>query len=650
MLLIPLLLVPPLTVHGLFSDNMVIQRDEPITMWGTAAVGQRISVKLGPDTGNTLTVDDMTWSVTLKPIHDPGPYTLTVDGGQHIEFHNVAVGEVWVCAGQSNIEFTLAGVLNADAEIADATDPNIRLYKAPQRTVDVPLHDVDAKWETCTPRVARDFSAVGYFFGRGISRALHVPVGIIETAWGGTPAEAWTPRSALVGDPTLAHIMTDYEAHKHDSERAMEQYQRDLAAYNNQTTLNDSGNDGFDHGYADPAFDDSVWSDAPVPGEWGAALHLNFVGGAWYRKTLEIPASWSGKDLMVALGQIDDFDTVYFNGKQVGTTTQNDQWWARLRHYSIPSELVRPGKNLIAVRVWDRNGPGGFLGGEPIQISAPGAQPISLEGTWRFLIEKGSHFAAGFHQPPMPLGPGNPAVPASLWNGMVACLPPFGVRGVIWYQGESNADRAYQYRRLFPALIKGWRQQFGQGDIPFYFVQLANYLPRDPQPEESAWAELREAQAMSLSLPNTGMATAIDVGAANDIHPKNKQQVARRLVLLALNRTYGKPQEDSGPTFQRFTINGSSVRLTFDHTTGGLVVQGASLDGFAIAGADRKFHWAKATIDGASVIVSSPDVPTPVAVRYGWANNPTISLYNGAGLPAPPFRTDEWPGVTAGRL
>ena len=283
------------TLHGLFSDDMVIQRDKPITVWGYAAPGQAITVKFAGDTGHATAGEHGNWSATLKPVHNPGPYTLAVDGDHHIELHNVAVGEVWICSGQSNMGFTLAGAINADKEIADANYPDIRLYKVPSRTVDMPLRDASGRWATCTPSVARNFSAVGYFFARDVFQGLHVPIGMIETDWGGTPAESWTPRLALMADPKLAHLMIDYESHQHEAEAAMEKYQRDLADYNNQTTLNDSGNDGVKSGYADPAFDDSVWADAPVPGEWGAALHLNFVGGAWYRRTVDIPADWAAK-------------------------------------------------------------------------------------------------------------------------------------------------------------------------------------------------------------------------------------------------------------------------------------------------------------------------------------------------------------------
>ena len=311
---------------------------------------------------------------------------------------------------------------------------------------------------------------------------------------------------------------------------------------------------------------------------------------------------------------------------------------------------MKAGRNVIAVRVWNQAAQGGMMGGAPIQISNEAGATVSLQGTWHFAIEKGVQPDPAMKQPTMPMGPGNPWVPASLYNGMIACLPPFALRGAIWYQGESNADRAYQYRRLFPLMIRSWRAGFGQGDFPFYFVQLANWQARNAEPVESDWAELREAQDMTLKLPNTGMATAIDIGEASDIHPKNKQEVGRRLALIALNRLYDQKVEYAGPRFQRFTVLADGqVNVEFDHTTGGLVDKEGHLAGFALAGADRKFHWAVGRIEHGSVILSCPAVPKPVAVRYGWSMNPPLSLYNGAGLPATPFRTDDWPGVTAAK-
>ena len=636
------------TLHGLFTDNMVIQRDKPIHVWGTAAPGQPVTVSFAGEKATTATSDRGNWEVVLGPVH-AGTFRLNVDGSKHIELQNVAVGEVWICSGQSNMGFTLDGARNAAEEVASAHYPDIRLYHVPARTVDLPLKDVNAKWEVCTPDAAHGFSAVGYFFARNLYEGLRVPIGMIETDWGGTPAESWTPRSALLADPKLAHLVTNYDATLSGLEAANRKYRDDLAAYMAKSTLADSGNDGLAKGWADPGFDDTTWADQPVPGSWETALNLHFLGGAWYRRSVDVPSAWAGQDLKLQLGAIDDYDTSYFNGEQVGATggdTPNS--WTVQRAYTVPGRLVKAGRNVIAVRVWNQAGDGGMMGGAPIRLIGPDGASINLEGKWRFLIEKGNQIDPNLRQPQMPLGPGNPWVPCSLWNGMVSCLPPFSIRGAIWYQGESNADRAYQYRDLFTAMIQAWRDQFGQGDFPFEWVQLANFLARAPQPGDSDWAELREAQTMALKLPNTGMATAIDVGEADDIHPKNKQEVGRRLALIALNRTYGKRQEDSGPVFRRMAVDGGTVRLTFDHAEG-LTFHGGISDGFAVAGPDRKWHWASARIDRGVVLLTCADVPHPVAVRYGWATNPLVTLYNQAGLPAYPFRTDDWPGVTAGR-
>lgn len=642
---------PPTALHGLFTDNMVLQRDKKLPVWGTSAPGQHVTVSLAGQTASTIASGHGNWVVTFKPIHDPGPYTMTVDGDHRFAIHNVAVGEVWLCSGQSNMGFTTAGALNADQELQFANLPDIRLYQVPPRTVDLPLRDVTSSWKACSAATVRDFSAVAYFFGRDVYQAIHVPIGLIDADWGGTPAEAWTTRSALEADPQLKKLVDDYEAAKPTLEAAMREYQRALADYNAKTTIHDTGNDGLKDGWAEPSFDDSTWRDAPVPGEWNVVLKLNLLGAAWYRKEVDVPEAWAGKDLNLDLGAIDDFDVTYFDGQEVGRTgSETPNSYAVPRHYAVPGRLVKAGRNVIAIRVWNQAGEGGMMGGAPIRLSGPSGRPIPLEGAWRFSIEKGIQPDPNLHQPTMPLGPGNPWVPASLYNGMIACLPPFAIRGVIWYQGESNADRAYQYRRLFPLLIRSWRSEFDQGDFPFYFVQLANWQPRNTEPVDSTWAELREAQDMALRLPNTGMATAIDIGDAEDIHPKNKQEVGRRLSLIALNHLYGKPMEDSGPRLHRFSVlSTGEVRLDFDHTTGGLVDRDGHLAGFQLAGADRKFYWAVGRIAGKSVLLSSINVPNPVAVRYGWADNPPLSLYNGAGLPAVPFRTDDWPGRTAGK-
>lgn len=644
--------LPPTALHGLFTDNMVLQRDKTLPVWGTSAPGQHVTVSLAGQVESTVASSHGNWVVTFKPIRNPGPYTMAVDGDHHFELHNVAVGEVWVCSGQSNMGFSTSGALDAQHELEFADFPAIRLYHVPQRTVDLPLRDANARWEPCSGATVRNFSAVGYFFGRAVYQATHIPIGLIESDWGGTPAESWTTRSALEADPQLKKLVDNYEAAKPTLEAAMQQYQRELAQYNARQVVADTANDGLKNGWAEPTYDDATWCDLNVPGSWAEALKVSVVGSAWYRREVDVPASWDGHDLTLDLGAIDSADITYVNGKEIGRTGSETQSAATVhRHYTVPAAAVKVGRNVIAVRVWNQAGEGGMTGGGPIRLVGPSGDPINLNGAWRFSIERSIQASPAARPPTMPLGPGNPWVPASLYNGMIACLPPFAIRGAIWYQGESNADRAYQYRRLFPLMIRSWRAEFNQGDFPFYFVQLANWQARNLEPVESDWAELREAQDMTLRLPNTGMATAIDIGESGDIHPKNKQEVGRRLALIALNRLYAKPLEDSGPRFRSYRVASSGeVRVEFDHATGGLVDREGHLAGFALAGVDRKFHWATGRIDKGAVILSCPEVPKPVSVRYGWSINPPLSLYNGAGLPAVPFRTDDWPGVTANRI
>jgi sialate O-acetylesterase len=630
------------TVQGMFTDNMVLQRDKPIPIWGTAAPGQKIKVVLHDQSVTTVAGERGTWSVTLKPMSAGGPYTLDVTGDQLIQKQNVAIGEVWLCSGQSNMEFHLGAALNGADEVAAASNPDIRLYHVYHRTVDEPLRDMSGVWSTCRPETAKNFSAVAYFFGRALYQKLHVPIGLIESDWGGTPAEAWTPRAALLAQPSLASMVTNYlEGLKHLSTTVTE-YQKRLDAYNKLATVIDPGNKGLSKGWAEPDLNDNTWQDIGVPGNYKSLLRITDNGAFWYRKTIDVPASSVGADLKLELGAIDDYDTTYFNGTEVGRTgSETPDSFQVARIYSVPAGLVKPGKNVIAVRVWNNAGAGGLLGPKPMQITDSAGFAVPLDGTWKFAVEYGVQ--APPPKPPRPLAPGDPWVPSSLYNGMIAGILPYPIRGVIWYQGESNADRPTEYRTLFPTMISAWRKAFGQGDFPFYFVQLANYAARAPEPVESDWALLREAQAMALRLPNTGMAVAIDVGSADTIHPQNKQEVGHRLALLALNRTYGQGGEDQGPTYQSMAVESGAIRLKFTHNGGGLFSHGGPLIGFEIAGEDRKFVWADARIERDTVVVSSKLVPAPVAVRYGWDINPATSLYNGSNLPASPFRTDDWP-------
>jgi sialate O-acetylesterase len=420
----------------------------------------------------------------------------------------------------------------------------------------------------------------------------------------------------------------------------------------------DPGNRGYGRDWAINDFDDNSWEQFDTPGYWENRGDMQIDGAVWFRKEIEIPETWSGKELILTLGAIDDFDTAYFNGIQIGATgEETPQFWLHQREYIIPAKQVRPGRAVIAVRIFDHYGQGGFGGpGSKMRLglkSNTGLQPIKLAGVWKMKVEKAMDPSAisgpgGQGLPQEPQGPGHPYSPGGLYHAMIYPLKPYAIKGAIWYQGEANADRAYQYRTLLPAMIRDWRKLWSQGNFPFGIVQLANYMSVSEEPQESSWAELREAQLFTaLNDPETGLATIIDIGEADDIHPRNKQDVGRRLALWALAETYGKDVEFSGPLYKSMTVRDGKAILHFTHVADGLVAAGnGELKGFDIAGKDKLFHRAEATIEKDRIVVWSEAVEDPVAVRYAWADNPVCNLYNSEMLPAVPFRTDDWPGVT----
>jgi sialate O-acetylesterase len=486
---------------NIISDNMVLQQGKAIPIWGWADANESVTVTGSWGSGKWVTTADQDgkWMVRIDTGKTGGPYEMTVSGKNPITIKNILVGEVWVCSGQSNMEFTVKQAKNSAEEIAEANNyPQIRQFLVGRKVIYTPMYNCNGKWQICSSQTAGNFTAAGYFFGRELTKQLNVPVGLINTSWGGTPAESWMSREYLEKDPNFQPILKKFEATSADINELKKKYREEMQKY-----------------------------DAIVP------------------------------------------------------------------------KLRAEGKPLPP-------------------------------------------------RPEEPIGPGHAYSPMGLYNGMIVPILPYGIRGAIWYQGESNAWRAYQYRTLFPAMIKNWRDAWHQGDFPFLFVQLANYMQPEPQPVESDWAELREAQLMTLSVPNTGMAVTIDIGEP-DIHPKNKQDVGKRLALWALAKTYGKNIVYSGPIYKSMKVDGNKAVLAFDNIGGGLVAKGDSLKGFAIAGADKKFVWADANIEGDTIVVSSDKVAAPASVRYAWEKNPVCNLYNKEGLPATPFRTDTWPGVTDGR-
>jgi sialate O-acetylesterase len=582
-----------------------------------------------------------------------GPLELLVKGeSADICCTNILMGDVWLCSGQSNMEWTVKSAANAEAETAMANYPRIRHLYVPHVPSAEPKDNFDSRWRVCSPKTVGDFTAVGYYFGRELFKNLDVPIGLIHSSWGGTPAEAWTDRATLNASPVLKPMVDRVLAATRDEAGLRRQYEKDFAAWENLAVVKDPGNKGYDKGWAGPDFDDSAWKTMDLPRLWESLPDMIIDGAVWFRRTVSIPEAWEGKDLTLSLGAIDDYDTTYFDGEAIGAIgRETPNWWATPRVYTIPGGLVRAGRQTISVRVFDRMYGGGFGGTEGQMFLEPqdkSGQSISLSGDWKYQIEFSvPHRFPPIPEPQPPMLPDHHCAASALYNGMIHPLVGVPISGAIWYQGESNAERAEQYRTLLPAMISNWRKLWGY-DFPFYIVQLANHRARALQPCESAWAELREAQSMACKLPNTGIAVTADIGEAMDIHPRNKQDVGKRLAYVALKQVYKKDIEYTGPVLESAKAEGDSIRLRFTHADG-LTIRGDAKGAFAVAGSEGTWEWADATVSGSDVIVKSAKVKSPVAVRYGWADNPPIVLYNKAGLPASPFRTDDWPLITTGR-
>ena len=632
-------------IASLFTNGMVLQQGIPVPIWGSASPSSTITVRFAGQHVSGTVDSDGRWMVRLASLTaNAAPAVLEVisSDGSKITLTDILVGEVWVCSGQSNMEWPLTGTLNGGEEIMRAHCPDIRLFTVPQRPSGTPQSEISgAAWRACSPETASNFSAVAYYFGRELHSRLNIPVGLIHSSWGGTPAEAWTAWDALWEDSDTRGIVDAFVRDLPDMVTRREAWQRDWEALEEKTR--DKGNTKYSEGWAGLDEPSGAWADMELPGTW-QSRGLNHSGIVWFRKTIDMPTPWAGRDLQLAIGATDKSDTTYFNNEQVGSITMAERAdsWSHLRTYTVPGKLVKAGRNVIAVRVHSDKYAGGMTGPtEFMKITCPDCTEdagIPLAGTWQYAVEADYGL---LQLPQEPVSAEHFKAPSALFNGMIFPLLPFAIRGAIWYQGESNADRAAQYRDLFPVLIRNWREAWGQGDFPFYFVQLANYMARQPVPTQSCWAELREAQTMALALPNTGMAVAIDIGEADDIHPRNKKDVGLRLALNALHGTYGHSDViPCGPIFRSSKREGSALRLSFDHVGGGLICHGDALRGFTIAGEDGRFVWAEAKIEGEEILVSSPEIAEPRSARYGWADNPDVNLYNKVGLPASPFRTD----------
>jgi sialate O-acetylesterase len=630
---------------ALFSDNMVLQQQAAVPFWGKSTPNVSVSVLPSWAAQPVAAVADAhgRWRVSLATPAAGGPHTLTISDGEELTLRNVMVGEVWLCSGQSNMEMPIAGwgkVNNYEQEIARASYPSIRLLQVEKQANVQPQPDLRVQgggWQVCSPATVAEFSATAYFFGRDLHQNLNnVPVGLINASWGGTVAEAWTSAGSLESMPDFVEALAAMKGKT--NEELQEKYRNENERWLRQLALADGGLRDNVPLWAAPELDDSKWSSMLLPGLWEEKGLGNLDGVVWFRYTFDLPAGWKGKDLELSLAAIDDEDITCFNGVQVGATGG----YNLPRRYRVSGKLVRQGRNVIAVRVMDGGGGGGLYGAAAdMHLRLAGskkAQAISLAQAWKYKVAVDLSSL-----PPRPQSPDNPNRPSVLFNAMLHPLVPFTIKGAIWYQGESNAGRAQQYRELLPLLIRDWRRQWGS-EFPFYFVQLASWLGTPSEPRVSAWAALREAQLNTLHVNSTGMAVAIDIGDVRDIHPKNKQDVGARLALLARANTYGQQLACSGPLYSGYRIEDDKIRISFAHAGGGLKAQRSNaLKGFTIAGPDRKFHEAEVAIEGSEVVVRSPEVAFPVAVRYAWADSPAeANLCNAAGLPASPFRTDSF--------
>ncbi len=621
-----------------FGDHMVLQQGMPVPVWGWADPGATLTVTFAGQNKGARADAQGAWRVVLEPLTASSESrTFAVVAGEsegrpleRLELKDVLVGEVWICGGQSNMERELgprAGqkpIIGWEEAAASATLTQLRQYYVVQHTADAPQTATEGGWTVCSPETAHTFTAVGFFFARALQEARGgVPVGILHTSWGGTVAEAWTSREGLAGFPEIIDAIDLAQRARKDFASVQKAY---LATLEDWYREHDAGTN---ERWWTPGLDASAWETTPVPGLWEDAGHPNWDGIAWYHRTFDLPETWAGQDLVLHLAAVDDIDTTWVNGVNVGSTS----YYSTQRTYRVPASALKPAGNEITLRVLDTMGGGGIwnprlkLGLE----RADGAgETLPLAGPWRVRFVRSLE---GLPPPPSAPVVGGPNVPTVLYNAMLAPLAPYAIRGAAFYQGESNASRPAQYRRLLPAMIADWRRVWGQGEFPFLFVQIAPFSGQPP--------EIREAQLLTWQeTQNTAMIVTIDAGDADDIHPANKRPVGERLARAARALAYGEPVTYSGPVYAGAEFGDGRAVVRFTHLAGGLVAPGGRLEGFTLAGADGAFHAGEARIIGDTVVVSSPAVSKPAAVRYGWANVAHGNLFNTAGLPASPFRSD----------
>jgi len=621
----------------IFSDHIVLQQKMQVPVWGMAQPGALVSVELAGFTGTTKTNSDGKWMIRLPEMNAGGPFEMKIWDTDTIRIKDVMIGEVWLASGQSNMEWQVGSGVgpNTAQEIQDANYTNLRYFAVNKQTSSVPLQNMrSAEWKACTSVSVKDMSAVAYFFGREILKNKNVAVGIINASWGATSVETWMSAEMLKTHPDFTKKVEEFDT---DPIRWKAFVQKNIQADRSRDSISNAAKSGITAGVHLKEYDDSPWEKTEYPMDMSSIKLGGYWGFVWFRKTIEIGKDTKLTDFTLQIPISGRSFDIYINGKPIEI---KEDKVTKKQIFLVHGKQLTKGKNVLAIRLLVNWGSAnlGLKEVEANLVSIDNKTKISLGGEWRF---------NGKIEPEIPQWQDYYNKINVLYNGEISSLIPYGIKGAIWYQGENNAGKANQYRTLFPMLIEDWRVRWGQGYFPFLFVQLANFRDKQTEPADNDWAELREAQQMTLKYPNTGMAVAIDIGDANDIHPKNKLDVGKRLYLAAQWVAYGENVVHSGPVYEYMKIEGSKIRISFGSVGTGLEAgKTLPLKGFAIAGEDKKFYWAEAVIEGNEIVVSAAKVSAPVAVRYSWASNPDGNLYNKEGLPASPFRTDQWKGIT----
>lgn len=613
----------------LVSDGMVLQHETPVRIWGWANAGEKVTMSFNNQLFETTTSAEGKWTIILPPQKAGGPHSMELSGENRITLKNILFGDVWLCSGQSNMETPMSRVAPLyEKEIATSANSGIRLFQVPVRwNFRQPQDDIlGGKWEEANPQNILKYSAVGYFFARGLYEKYKIPVGIIQCAAGGSAAESWLSEETLKAFPeqfAIAKQLSDsvYLGNLLATEQAASQQ------WFGELNKSDKGHQGISWTSAD--FDDSSWPESLLPGNFRETM--NFESGVvWLRKEINLPENLAGKPTYLEMGRIVDSDSVFVNGHFVGSVG----YQYPPRRYNITEGITKPGKNRITVRVVSQSVSGGFIKDKPYQLTIDG-QKSDLKGSWKYSI--------GAKTGPAPVSTFLPSKPLGLFNAMFKPVSHYTVKGVIWYQGETNAERPAGYANVLSALIAEWRSLLNDSNLPFLCVQLPNYLEEKTEPSESDWAILRNEQMKILSVHNTSLVVTLGLGEWNDIHPLRKKEVSERLLLAARKNVYGeKNLVVSGPLYQSMEIKKNKIEITFSECGSGLTTSDQKEPGyFAIAGADKKFVWAKTEIKNNKVIVWNKNIKNPVSVRYAWADNPNgANLCNKEGLPASPFTTD----------